>query len=482
MFRRALGIVLALALIAATGCGTKSTGGSLDDTLRYTPKDAAFVMVFDTDPDGQQWQQVDKLLAKFPFASAVKQRLKTSLNSTGKIDYDRDIRPQLGNPVVISAPTISGPSPAFVVAWKPKDEGKFRKLIEGGLAQKSAPIEGADTFRTPGGEVFALKDGTLVAGSSVEALTAALGGRHDDAMTSQQLDDTLGDLAGDALLKMTVDGAALYGGGSAPAGLQQLGYVRAQKSAGIVLRAEPDGLEFKFVNDTEDVPEAELPLASGPQPAPVIRRGGEIGIGLRDPARTIAFYEKAFQAIPTIGRMVSKQKAKLSRELGIDIDRDLVSQLHGNAYASVALDGGFVMRADLRDPAAAAATLKRAAPRVEKVAHGGHVTKPKGGAGLYSVTAPGGKSYAFGVVGKSFVFATDAARAAQFAGESPTTVPGTKGALVVAADARAVANKIAAQQGQGAAAQVVTGALGDLVGWAEWERQHSIGSLKLFIK
>jgi len=57
--------------------------------------------------------------------------------------------------------------------------------------------------------------------------------------------------------------------------------------------------------------------------------------------------------------------------------------------------------------------------------------------------------------GKSFVAATDAARAAQFAGESPSTVPGAKGSVVVATDARALANALAQQRGQGAAAQIV---------------------------
>jgi hypothetical protein len=481
MFRRALGILLALALVTATGCGSRSSAGSLDDALRYTPRDSALVMVFDTDPEGQQWQQVDKLLSKFPFAGTLKQQLKTRLNSSEDLDYDRDIKPQLGNPLVLTIPSIAAPNPPVVITWKPKDEDKLRKLFERSGYQKTAPIEGADTYRTQAGEEFVLKDGTLVVATSTEALTAALGS-HGDHLTAQQLDDNLGDLAGEALLKMTGDARALYGDPSGVAA-QKLNFVRAQKSVGIVMRAEPDGIEFAFVNESDSVPEAELPLAPGEQPAPVIRRGGEIGIGLRDPARTITFYEHAFKAAFTpIANVIAKAKAKLNRQLGIDIDRDVVSQLHGNAYASVALDGGFALRVDLRDPAAATATLKRVAPRLTKVAHGGTVTRPKGGAGLYSVGRPGGKRYAFGVVGKSFVFATDAARAAQFAGESPTTVPGTKGALVVAADARAVANKIAAQQGQGAAAQVVTGPLGDLIGWVEWEREHSAGSVKLFIK
>jgi hypothetical protein len=86
------------------------------------------------------------------------------------------------------------------------------------------------------------------------------------------------------------------------------------------------------------------------------------------------------------------------------------------------------------------------------------------------------------VVGKSFVVATDAARAAQFAGQSPSTVNGAKGAFVLAFDARALANAAAAQRGQGVAAQLVTGSLGDLIGWVDSETSGLTGSFKLFIK
>src|SRR4051794_30817971 len=63
-----LATLLALVALVATGCGSsKSSSSGLDTALSYVPKDAAVVVAIDTNPDGDQWQQVDHLLGKFPF-------------------------------------------------------------------------------------------------------------------------------------------------------------------------------------------------------------------------------------------------------------------------------------------------------------------------------------------------------------------------------------------------------------------------------
>src|SRR3954469_8540415 len=128
MTRRTLGLILvALALVATTaGCGSKASSGAngLGDALKYVPKDAPVVIAVDTDPDGDQWQQVDELIGKFPFGGTVKQQLKTSFNARTGLDFDRDVKPILGNDFVVA---ITGPANAdkavpYVVAWKVNDE------------------------------------------------------------------------------------------------------------------------------------------------------------------------------------------------------------------------------------------------------------------------------------------------------------------------------------------------------------------------
>ena len=87
-----------------------------------------------------------------------------------------------------------------------------------------------------------------------------------------------------------------------------------------------------------------------------------------------------------------------------------------------------------------------------------------------------------GVIGKTFVVASDAARAAQFAGQSASAVPGAQGSLVFFSDARALANAVAAKRGQGVAAQIFTSALGALSGSAHTETSGITAHLKLQIK
>jgi hypothetical protein len=251
--------------------------------------------------------------------------------------------------------------------------------------------------------------------------------------------------------------------------------------------AASDGIEYAFnvKTDAGGLTENDLPIAGGPQAAPVVRRAGEIGFGLRNPAQLYTFGQAAARITDPAGyAKFVRDKAKASRQYGVNIDRDIIGQLTGNTAVSVALDGQFAVRADLRNPAAMEATLRKLAPNFKKLAKGKpvHVVAPKSGKGFYTIASATGKKYVFGVVGRSFVVATDAARAAQFAGQSPSNVSRAKGSFVVASDARALANAAAAQRGQGVAAQLITGSLGDLIGWVDAETSGLSGSLKLFIR
>src|SRR4051812_42307520 len=83
-----LATLLALVALVATGCGSsKSSSSGLDTALSYVPKDAAVVVAIDTNPDGDQWQQVDHLLGKFPFGGQVKQQAKAAFNARANLDY-----------------------------------------------------------------------------------------------------------------------------------------------------------------------------------------------------------------------------------------------------------------------------------------------------------------------------------------------------------------------------------------------------------
>src|SRR3954465_12171386 len=305
-------------------------------------------------------------------------------------------------------------------------------------------------------------------------------------MTESDFNSALRDLNKDSLVRATGDFQALLKGSPRTAKARNIKWLSALRTFALTLRAQSDGIEyaFKFDTDPAGLTEKDLPLASGSAAPPVLKRAGEVGFGLRDPAQIVSFAQQAASVVnPTgYGKYVHDQ-VKLSKQLGVDVDRDLIGQLTGNASVSVAIDGKAALRADLRDPAAAAATIKKVGPRLVSIAgrRGKRVTLSSAG-NLYVLTQPNGKKVVFGVIGNSFVLANDAARAAQIGAESPSAVSGAKGPLVVYSAARALANAIAAKRGQGVAAQIVTGALGDLTGSVQTETSGITGEVKLQIK
>jgi hypothetical protein len=485
MRRTALAALAALALIA-TGCGSKSSSSSLGTALDYVPKGAPLVIAIDTNPDGGQWQQIDQLLGKFPFGGQVKQQVKNAFNARANVDYDKDVRPLLGNDAVLA---ITGPSQPntqtpYVFAWKLKDESAARKLLQA-TTEKSTTIDGLDVYGRPPTNFAVIKDGTLLIADTLPALQATLkrpGGEH---MSESDFDNALGDLHKDSLLRITGNFQALLTGKQAVAA-KKVKWLSALRTFGLTLRAESDGIAYDFnaKTDPNGLTPQDLPLASGSQSPPVVERPGEIGFAVRNPAQIVTFAQQAAQITNPKGYgKYLRDKAKLSKQLGVDVDHDLIGQLTGNATMSVAIDGGVALRADVKDPATAAATLKKVAPRLPSIAQTSGKTVTLSNAGnLYTLTQPNGKKAVFGVIGKTFVVASDAARAAQFAGQSASPVPGANGSLVFATDARALANAVAAKRGQGVAAQIVTSALGALSGSVRTETSGITAHLKLQIK
>jgi Protein of unknown function (DUF3352) len=481
-------LVVATALVA-TGCGSKSssTGGSLDTALGYVPKNAPLVIAIDTNSNGGQWKQVDQLLGRFPFGGQVKQQLKNAFNARANVDYDKDVKPLLGNDMVLAItavaqqPNVQTP---YVFAWKLKDESAARKLIQA-TTQKSGTLDGLDVYGAPPTNFAVIKDSTLVIADTMPSLKAALDRPKGDHMSASDFQGALNGLNSDSLLRMTGNFQQLLTGKQALVA-RKIKWLSALSTFGLTLRAEPDGIayDFKAKTDSSGLTSKDLPLASGTASPPVVKRAGEVAFGVRGPAQIVSFAQQAAQITNPKGYgKYLRDKVKLSKQLGVDVDRDLIGQLTGNATVSISVDGGVAVKADVRDPATAAATLTKVAPRLPKLARGRGKTETLSSSGpLYTLTQPNGKKVVFGVIGKSFVVASDAARAVQIAGQSPSPVAGAKGSLVFFSDARALANAVAAKRGQGVAAQVITSALGDFSGYVDSETNGITGHLELQIK
>ncbi len=478
-------VALTAALIVA-GCGGGGSGNPTEEALSFMPKDAPVVITLDTDPNGDQWKQVNQLIGKFPFAGQVKSQLKSSFAQSAKLDFDKDVKPILGNQLVFTVPTVQalqqGNTPVFG-ALHVNDEGKANDFVKKD-ARKAGSVDGTDVYKETGDTYLAVKDGTILIGDTQQDIEAALK-RHDgDHMTQDDLDNLLAGVSGGGLMKVGVNAQEAIANSPNSADARKVKWVNGLRTVGISVGTASDGLVVNFKANTEGVSEADLPFAAGTQSAPVVRRASDVGFGVRNLAQLVTFSESASQVSNPAGyARFQKQKAKVGKTLGIDLDKDVVDQFVGNASISVGTDGGFALRSDLKDANAFRATLRKAAPKLSKALKDENVgvSVPKKPDGFYALATAKGKKYVFAAIGDKFVLATDPARAAQFATQSASPVPGAKGSLVMAADTRAIVNQVAQRQGQSGIG-IVTGALGDFVGSIETETSGMTGSFKLNIK
>ena len=451
--RGLLSFAVVLVVLALGACGGDDSGSALDSALAYLPKDTPFAVALDTDVEGDQYGAVDDLLDEFPFGDQIRGDLLRELErSSGGVSFEEDVKPVLGNPLVVgaaNAEAITADSGDFVVAGKAKDEGALGDLIdklqpmEVGEASGATLYEDGDTFT-------AVEDDMVVFANDESQLKSALeradGDEHFD---EDSFEEALGGLPDSALARVYTDLEALLKNDPGSVDARKVEWIGALRTLGITARARGDALDVDFRARTEgDLSDEDLPIAPGNEAPPVIERAGEIGLGIRDLAHIVRFAEAAGQAIDPAGfGDYAQAKQTIDRQLGVNLDDDLIGQLTGNVSASIAIDGGFGMRAELNDPRAFERTLAKVADVLPSFAAGAglgsvRLAKPSGGRDFYALSQRNGGSVVFGVADDVLVVASGPRRASALANEEPTSVPGASGSVVAGADAERLVNTL----------------------------------------
>jgi hypothetical protein len=499
--RRFLSVTLLLGLLALAGCGGGDSGSGLDAGLSVLPKDTPFAVAIDTDVSGDQWKALDKLVGRFPFSGQIKESLRRQLEqSSGGLNFDKDLKPMLGNPLVVgaaSADSITGNSNNIVAAVKVKDKGKLDDLISKTKPQKTGEASGASLYKETG-TVFAVKDDLVVFANNEAQLKSALSRADgDNHMDESSFNKGLEGLPGSALMRIYADVEALLKSDPGSADARRIKWIAALRQVGATVTAKDDGLDVDFRARTEgDLSEDDLPIASGDQAPPVIKRPGEIGLGIRDLAHIVHFGENAGQSIDPSGfGDYERAKKTIDKQLGVSLNNDLIAQLNGNVSATVALNGGFGVRADLKDPAKFEKTLAKVADVLPSFAKGAGfgtvgLSKPKAGQKFYALAQPNGGAVVFGVVSGKLVVANDAKRAAAVAAAQPADVPGASGSVTLSADAEQLVNQLlshyGSQLGLGDLGSLGVGMfarpLNDLNGWMSASPDELRGKLTLGVK
>lgn len=473
-------LLLASALLAA-GCGGQDKAGPgaatgpRTEALSYYPADTPFVLLAATDPDGSQIKQALALVRRFAPGGIFLDQLKGRL--AGQVDFDREIKPLLGNPIALGAPGAAGfggGNRDFLVAWMAKDAGKLRplvdRLVRAGSASSAPDHLGAKVYTGPDGTTLAVRGALVVFGRTPEIVTAALDRRAGaDHLQPAAVDAARGDLPQDALVTGYGNVTSLLARPSAAKALQ-VPWVAALRAYAFTVSADGQGVKVDFRLDTtkRSLSGVDVPLAPGPA-APGVAAGAPARVGIRDFAHLVTWAERtqALTGSASATRFAAR-KAEIRSTTGVDFDRDLVAQFTGEA--SVDVDGAKrLVRAEVRDPAAMANTLRRLTPRLGDLLTGpgaGATTRPAPG-GFTLVVKDGRTLGAYGLVGRELVAGTGSPEElGSLAAQPKTSVPGARGAVAFTVDKdlirRAIATRVNLTPLE---APLLLAPVGDIRGW-----------------
>jgi hypothetical protein len=490
----ALLLIALVALVAGCGSGDDGGGGgsdgSLGDMLGYVPKDAPVVLTVKTDPESEQYKNIEAMLGKFPFGGQLKQELKNSVKEEG-VDFDQDVKPLLGNDVLVAVPgaqqlmsrTGTEDDP-FLLVWTAKDADKLEETVKKRAPKEIGEVDGYKLYQgdATGQDVIGVNDGTVVAATTRQLVEEAIkrkGG--DDHLAEADFNAAFKDLPGDALVKVYGNVAPLIAASPAASAARKIPFVNGLRAFGVTASAQPDGIVYDQRVGLEGVQPDQLPIAAGDEATELYRRPADFGIAIRDLTHSIRFAEQAAETTaPEEYAQYAAAKEQLAALAKVDLDKDLIEQFTGVTSVSIGADGGVGVRADLND----AAKLEDILDRASKGDFGDlKVGKPDGD-GIRELQDGDGDKFYLGVVDDKLVGGTTADRAAEMATVQPVPVEGAKGAIVMGADGQELANALAERFGgeQGAAASLFTGPVGDIVGYVTANPDALRQSLKLKIE
>jgi hypothetical protein len=504
--RRALISVLAVTAIAVpvAGCGGDSESGDsgknpLDNALGYVPENSPFVAAIETDPNSAQFKNAAAIAKKFPFANQLQSQLEQSLGQ-GDTNYERDIKPLLGNEFVVGATNVetftnseSSENEAFIAAIQVKDGKKLTEAIEKQKPKELGEKDGAKIYDSDD-SFAAVKDDVLIVANSRRELEAGLTRRgKDERFDEEKFDEGTEGLPKDAALRTYFNLQELIARDPDTKDAQKVKWVKALRSFGLTASAGKDNLAFQFNmgTDPDGLSDADLPLAAGDESPEVAERAGEFGLGLRGIDQIVNFSENAAQAVdPSEFGSYETAKSTIEKQLKLDLEKDVLEQLSGDITASASPSGSSLgLKAEVKDPDAFKDTLAavtKVLPAVLKSSSGGGRVVIRKSGDLYAAsTSSGGVVY--GLVDDEFVLSNTAAGARAIAAAPTTNVPGAEGAFAMKADAgqlvtRAIA-QFGSQLGGGAlGAQLFAGPLGDLTGSVKANTDGVGGKVSLSFK
>lgn len=425
------GLLVACVLAA---CGSASSSSTPSDplaaALSYIPSGSPVVATVATDPNSAPVKNASALLTKFQVLSLLTSSLKQELQKQG-LSYDTDIKPLLGNPVVIGGLYTAGTGSTLkgVGVWVTKDASKLKALVTKGpgTERKLGSHDGATLYQSKDrSNVVAIDGATLVIADTKALVTGALD-RHSNGggMTLSQYNQEISGLPSHPLAQVSGNLAAVLATQQA-AKARQIPWVAAIKGYAVSINPTSNGISLYWKVDTtgRQLTKAQLPLAAGSAaPALAAREPGSFGI--RNPAQIVTFVESALQAAdPTAYQQFQAALGALRSGFGIDATGAL-GQLTGDLITA-GQGPVSLIRAGVGNPALVGQTLANLQKHIQTLSP--RTSMRSLGRGFYVVRNPS-LTVTIGLVGNQLVAGnTSVARLRAFAAE-PTKPSGGRGAI-----------------------------------------------------
>jgi hypothetical protein len=374
------GIASALAVAAGAtllaGCGEAKEGAS------FAPAGSALYAEVEIQPQGEQKQNLDAILRKFPELGNPGQRIaqefdKAAQRERSPVRWNKDVKPWLGEKASVFVAKGRAGQPAAAGLIASKDDGKAQDTLEQAAKEErdaKRSFEGRDYwYDSQEQSAYGVVDGQVVVGNEAGFRAAVNASKGEPLADSEAFDGAWGELPDDRIAGVYQDNpklADVLGSASPQANTQQLKRVlsRGPRTATTWAKLEQDGL----------VAESESPARGGFATA-VLGRGTEIletlpgdswlAVGAPDVGKTLSGLIDSFAG--SGGRQLAAQQVQ--QATGLDLDRDLLSWmgdfgLFAQGTSRTDLGGGVVIQS--KDPATSERALKQLASAARRQGQG----------------------------------------------------------------------------------------------------------------
>lgn len=252
---------LVACVLAIAGCGGDATlaGSGAGRVAEFVPARTQIYFEISTDLESGQWKQAADLASRFPAYQDMLSQAKSSL-SQGRIDFDRDLRPLLGDSAAVALPDVTSsgePVVLMVVDIADGKESEVRDLFQrdGSLSADRREHGGVSIYRSSDVHI-AIFDEALVASPSADAVARSIdarrGGSDRSLAGSKKVRQALAGLPDEVLVQGYIDLAEIVTGVGAaqrPEIRRQIEAAGISTDAGLAisLTTEPDGVRLKAV-------------------------------------------------------------------------------------------------------------------------------------------------------------------------------------------------------------------------------------------